>query len=67
MKGEGASSRQIIAIRKIKSTRKKNIYIYIYIFISFFRISKTYSFTLGSLSIKGGHVKHILHDIKQCK
>ena len=66
MKGEGATSRQIIAIRKIKSTRKK-IYIYIYIFISFFRISKTYSFTLGSLSIKGGHVKHILQDIKQCK
>ena len=66
MKGEGATSRQIIAIRKIKSTReKKNIYIYI--FISFFRISKTYSFTLGSLSIKGGHVKHILQDIKQCK
>ena len=66
MKGEGATSRQIIAIRKIKSTRKKK-YIYIYIFISFFRISKTYSFTLGSLSIKGGHVKHILQDIKQCK
>ena len=66
MKGEGATSRQIIAIRKIKSTREKK-YIYIYIFISFFRISKTYSFTLGSLSIKGGHVKHILQDIKQCK
>ena len=66
MKGEGATSRQIIAIRKIKSTRKKKN-IYIYIFISFFRISKTYSFTLGSLSIKGGHVKHILQDIKQCK
>ena len=32
MKGEGATSRQIIAIRKIKSTRKKNIYIYTYLF-----------------------------------
>ena len=33
MKGEGATSRQIIAIRKIKSTRKKKyIYIYTYLF-----------------------------------
>ena len=35
MKGEGATSRQIIAIRKIKSTRKK-IYIYIYTYLFHF-------------------------------
>ena len=36
-------------------------------FLSFFRISKTYIFTLGSLSINDGHVKNILQDIKQNK
>ena len=35
------------------------------VFVSFFRISKTYIFTLGSLSINDGHVKNILQDIKQ--
>ena len=30
-------------------------------FFSFFRISKTYIFTLGSLSINDGHVKNILN------
>ena len=33
----------------------------------FFRISKTYIFTLDSLSINDGHVKNILQDIKQYK
>ena len=36
-------------------------------FFSLFRISKTYTFTLGSLSINDDHVKDILQDIKQCK
>ena len=41
--------------------REKNI------FSPFFRISKTYIFALDSLSINDGHVKNILHDIKQYK
>ena len=36
-------------------------------FFSFFRISKAYIFTLGSLSIKNGHVKNILRGIKPYK
>ena len=40
--------------------------IFFFIF-SFFRISKTYIFTLGSLPINDGHVKNILQDIKQHK
>ena len=35
------------------------------VFVSFFRISKTYIFTLGSLSINDGYVKNTLKDIKQ--
>ena len=35
------------------------------LFFSFFRISKTYIFTLGFLSINDGHFKNILQDIKQ--
>ena len=34
-------------------------------FFSFFRISKTDSFTLGSLSINNSHIKNILQDIKK--
>ena len=62
--------RQIIAIfanfcqiRKIKSTEKK-IYIYIYIYLSELS-TLTVLHRLGSLSIKDGHVKNILQDIKQ--
>ena len=47
-------TRQIFAI---KSVRKK-------FFFPFFRISKTYIFTLGSLSIDDGHVKNALQDTK---
>ena len=36
-------------------------------FFSFFRISKTYILTLGSLSINDAYVKNILQDIKQYK
>ena len=49
-------------IRKIKTKEKKNIYIYIYLS----ELSKlTVLHTLGSLSIKDGHVKNVLQDIKQ--
>ena len=37
------------------------------IFFSFFRISKIYISTLGSLSINDNHVKNILLDIKQSR
>ena len=36
-----------------------------FFFVSFFRISKTFTFTLGYLWINNGHVKNILHDIKK--
>ena len=36
-----------------------------FFFFSIFRISETYIFTLGSLSINDDHVKNILQDIKQ--
>ena len=36
-------------------------------FFSFFRISKTYIFTLSSLSINDDHVKNILQNIKRYK
>ena len=36
-------------------------------FFSFLRISKTYTFTLGSLLINDGHVKNTLQDIKQSR
>ena len=41
---------------------KQNIF-----FLSFFRISKNYIFTLGSVSVNDDHVKNILQDIKQYK
>ena len=44
-------------IPKIKATEKKN-------FFSFFRISKTYIFTLGSLSINDDHIKNISRNKK---
>ena len=45
---------------KLNPREKKNIF-------SFFRISKTYIFTLGSLSISDGHLKNTLQDTKQYK
>ena len=45
---------------KLNPREKKN-------FPPFLRISKTYIFTLGSLSINDGHVKNNLQDIKQTR
>ena len=60
---EFKSSRKIRRhpIREIQSTRKKTF------FSSFFRISKTYILTFGSLPINDGYVKNILQNIKQSR
>ena len=47
---------------KLKPRAKK-----IFFFFRFFRISKTYIFTLGSLSISNVHLKNTLRDIRQHK